>query len=130
MLSLGISPPPFKNEPKPYLRMSSTLISRISGWIICGTANNQLVEPVRDGRALKERGIVYAPDFVANAGGLIRLAGLYLGMTEAQIDAKVAGIERTTHEVLRDALSMPSTAEAAIAFAKRRIEKKAPVAAS
>ena len=98
--------------------------------IICGTANNQLVEPVRDGRALKERGIVYAPDFVANAGGLIRLAGLYLGMTEAQIDAKVAGIERTTHEVLRDALSMPSTAEAAIAFAKRRIEKKAPVAAS
>ena len=33
-------------------------------------------------------------------------------------------------EVLRDALSMPSTAEAAIAFAKRRIEKKAPVAAS
>ncbi len=98
--------------------------------IVCGTANNQLVEPVRDGRALKDRGIVYAPDFVANAGGLIRLAGLYLGMTEPQIDAKVAGIEQTTHEVLREALSMPSTAEAAIAFAKRRIEKKAPVAAS
>ncbi len=98
--------------------------------IICGTANNQLVEPVRDGRALKERGIAYAPDFIANAGGLIRLAGLYLGLTEQQIDEKVAGIEHTTHEVLREALSMPSTAEAAIAYAKRRIEKTpAPTAA-
>ncbi|MEY3023705.1 MAG: hypothetical protein RJA16_531, partial [Planctomycetota bacterium] len=87
--------------------------------IVCGTANNQLVDPVRDGRAL---------DFVANAGGLIRLAGLYLGMSEAEIDAKVAGIERTTHEVLKEALSAPSTAEAAIAYAKRRIEKKSPVA--
>jgi leucine dehydrogenase len=96
--------------------------------IICGTANNQLVDPVRDGRALKERGIVYAPDFVANAGGLIRLAGLYLGMTESQIDGKVAGIERTTHEVLKEALSAPSTAEAAIDYAKRRIERKSPVA--
>ncbi|MGA1517958.1 MAG: hypothetical protein ACO396_09335, partial [Phycisphaerales bacterium] len=67
-------------------------------------------------------------DFVANAGGLIRLAGLYLGMSEAEIDAKVAGIERTTHEVLKEALSAPSTAEAAIAYAKRRIEKKSPVA--
>ena len=90
--------------------------------IICGTANNQLVDPVRDGRALKDRGICYAPDFVANAGGLIRLAGLYLGMTEAQIDAKVAGIEQTTHEVLKEALAAPSTAEAAIGFAKRRID--------
>lgn len=98
--------------------------------IVCGTANNQLVDPVRDGRALKDRGIVYAPDFVANAGGLIRLAGLYLGLTEAQIDAKVAGIEQTTHEVLREGLAKPSTAEAAIEFAKRRIEKNAPVAAS
>ena len=97
--------------------------------IVCGTANNQLVDPVRDGRALKARGVCYAPDFVANAGGLIRLAGLHLGMTEARIDEKVAGIEQTTAEVLREADSAPSTAEAAIEFARRRIES-APTPAS
>lgn len=99
--------------------------------IICGTANNMLVDPVRDGRALQQRGIIYSPDFIANAGGLIRLAGLYLGMTESQIDAKVAGIERTTAEVLREAATRPSTAEAAIEYAKRRIQRpKAKVAAA
>jgi leucine dehydrogenase len=98
--------------------------------MICGTANNQLVDPVRDGRALQERGIIYSPDFVANAGGLIRLAGLYLGMDEATIDRKVAAIERTTLEVFRESANAPSTAEAAIAYAKRRIEKGRPVEAA
>ena len=88
--------------------------------IVCGTANNQLRNPGEDGEALAKRGIVYAPDFVANAGGLIRLAGLYLGMTEAEIDRKIVEIEHTTAEVLRQAGSGSSGA-AAIAFAKARI---------
>ncbi|KLU61810.1 leucine dehydrogenase [Peptococcaceae bacterium CEB3] len=40
---------------------------------ICGAANNQLKEP-RHGDLLKEKGILYAPDYVANAGGLIQVA--------------------------------------------------------
>ena len=41
--------------------------------IIAGAANNQLEDVERDGKALDERGILYAPDFVANAGGLINI---------------------------------------------------------
>jgi leucine dehydrogenase len=41
--------------------------------IVAGAANNQLEDEERDGRALHERGILYAPDFVGNAGGLINV---------------------------------------------------------
>ena len=88
--------------------------------IVCGTANNQLRVPNEDGEALAKRGILYSPDFVANAGGLIRLAGLYLGMTEGEIDHKIIEIETTTAEVLKQA-NGGSTGAAAIAFAKSKI---------
>lgn len=89
--------------------------------IVCGVTNNVLADPDRDGAILKSRGIAYAPDFVANGGGLIRLAGLYLGLSEAQINQKVADIEKTTAQILKDAESLPSTHAAAIAYANRRI---------
>ncbi|MFL6290648.1 MAG: Glu/Leu/Phe/Val dehydrogenase dimerization domain-containing protein [Thermoanaerobaculia bacterium] len=41
--------------------------------IVAGAANNQLADVERDGLALHERGILYAPDFVGNAGGLINV---------------------------------------------------------
>ncbi len=41
--------------------------------IVAGAANNQLDDERRDGQALHERGILYAPDFVVNAGGLINV---------------------------------------------------------
>ena len=88
--------------------------------IICGTANNQLRHPNEDGDALAKRGILYSPDFVANAGGLIRLAGLYLGMTEGEIDEKIVEIERTTAAVLKQS-NGGSTGAAAVAFAKAKI---------
>ena len=66
--------------------------------------------------------MVYAPDFIANAGGVIRLAGLYLGLTEAEVDAKVDEIERTTAAVLADTAKHASAYDAAVAFAKQRIE--------
>ncbi len=101
--------------------LDTNVIRRLKCQIVCGTANNMLVDPDEDGAALKGRGIVYAPDFVANAGGLIRLAGLYVGLTEKQIDQKVADIETTTSTVLRDGESMTSTHAAAVAYAKKRI---------
>jgi leucine dehydrogenase len=100
--------------------LDAKTIANLKCGIVCGTANNQLRNPAEDGEAIAKRGILYAPDFVANAGGLIRLAGLYLGMTEAEIDIKVAEIETTTGEVLREA-NGGSTGAAAIAYAKRRI---------
>ena len=48
-------------------------VQRLRCAIVCGSANNQLAH---DGLAedLAERGILYAPDFIANAGGLINVA--------------------------------------------------------
>ncbi|ADL08309.1 leucine dehydrogenase [Thermosediminibacter oceani DSM 16646] len=48
-------------------------ISRLKCRIVAGAANNQLLEP-RHGDALHEKGILYAPDYVINAGGLIQVA--------------------------------------------------------
>jgi len=108
-------------------------IERLQCQIVCGTANNQLLHPAEDGARLKERGILYGPDFVVNAGGLIRLAGLYLGMSEQEIDRKVDAIEHTTLAVLKEGAGATSTHDAAVAYAKRRIEagrkSKRPVTA-
>jgi leucine dehydrogenase len=41
--------------------------------IVAGAANNQLLDEQRDGQALFDRGILYAPDFVINAGGIINI---------------------------------------------------------
>lgn len=102
--------------------LTPAVIDALQCPIVCGTANNVLADPDEDGERLKRRGILYAPDFVANAGGLIRLAGLYLGLTEPQIDQKVADIEETTAAVFREGESMPSMHAAAVAYAQRRIE--------
>lgn len=48
-------------------------ISRLKAGIIAGCANNQLAEPRHD-QALVERGILYAPDYVINAGGIINIS--------------------------------------------------------
>ncbi|MFM7201417.1 MAG: Glu/Leu/Phe/Val family dehydrogenase [Myxococcota bacterium] len=48
-------------------------IPRLRAPIIAGAANNPLRDEQRDGRALHERGILYAPDYVINAGGLINV---------------------------------------------------------
>jgi leucine dehydrogenase len=102
--------------------LTPAVIASLRCQIVCGTANNVLADPDEDGALLKGRGILYAPDFVANAGGLIRLAGLYLGLTEQQIDRKVADIEETMAAVFREGESMPSMHAAAVAYARRRIE--------
>lgn len=102
--------------------LGAAQIEKLKAPMVCGTANNILADPVSDAQLLKDRGIVYAPDFISNAGGVIRLAGLYLGMTEAQVDDKVDEIEQTTLAILRDTANHASAYDAAVAFAKSRIE--------
>jgi leucine dehydrogenase len=97
-------------------------IANLKCSIVCGTANNQLAHPIDDGARVKTAGVLYGPDFVVNAGGLIHLAGLYIGLTQAQINQKIDHIEQTTTAVLKEANSLPSAYEAAVSFAKRRIE--------
>ena len=56
-----------------------------------------------------------------DAGGVIQLAGTYLGLTEAQIAAKIADIQTTTSQVLKSSESMSSTHAAAVELANERI---------
>ncbi len=54
--------------------ISTEVIPHIRAKAIAGAANNQLLRPEQDGQLLLERGILYAPDFVINAGGVINVA--------------------------------------------------------
>jgi len=53
-------------------------IGRLNTPIVAGGANNQLATP-QDGERLQARGILYAPDYVINAGGIINVSTEYLG---------------------------------------------------
>ena len=59
-------------------------ISRLNTPIVAGGANNQLATPA-DGERLHQRGILFAPDYVINAGGIISVCLEYLGETQASV---------------------------------------------
>jgi leucine dehydrogenase len=71
--------------------------------VIAGGANNQL-ETREDGARLAERGILYAPDYVINAGGIINVALEYLGQgDEAEVTARIERIPTRLIEVWDEA---------------------------
>ena len=68
--------------------------------VVCGGANNQLASPEM-GERLRERGIVYAPDYIVNAGGIINVASELSGSySENWVRTKVDAIPDTLTEVL------------------------------
>jgi valine dehydrogenase (NAD+) len=72
---------------------------------VCGAANNQLAHPGIE-KSLADRGVLYAPDYVANAGGLCQVAdeALHAGKGGFRFDrakAKAATIYDTTLQVFR-----------------------------
>ena len=91
--------------------------------IVAGSANNQL-EHDEHGEALQEMGILYAPDYIINAGGLINVADELRGYDRNRAMAKVEGIYRTLREVFLVARERGiSTAHAADAVAQARIDR-------
>jgi leucine dehydrogenase len=92
--------------------------------VVVGAANNQLEDETRDGAALKERGVLYVPDFVANAGGLINVAYELDGDYRRQnAIAHVEKIYYTCLEILKSARENGHTPyESALLFALKRIE--------
>ena len=62
--------------------------------IVCGGANNQLATVEIDD-ALAARGVLYAPDFVANAGGILNIAEEFVGYSRARALDAARGIEAT-----------------------------------
>ena len=101
--------------------INADIVRRLRCRIIAGAANNMLDDPEKDAIVLRNHDILYAPDLVANAGGLIHLAGLYLGLSEHEIARKIEKIEVTTTRIFEEAESLPSTYAAMVSYANRRI---------
>jgi leucine dehydrogenase len=101
--------------------IDGSIIPKLRCSIVCGAANNILGDPEEDAVALKTAGIVYAPDFVVNAGGLIHLAGMHLGMSDETLQTKNDEIFETTAQILRRGEEMVSTYAAAVYIAEQRI---------
>jgi leucine dehydrogenase len=53
--------------------INDNTLSRLKCQVICGAANNQLENEMKHGQEVRKKGIVYAPDYVANAGGIINV---------------------------------------------------------
>ena len=89
--------------------------------IVCGAANNQLLED-RHGDELVERGILYAPDYVANAGGVINVYSELAGWSRERSLRKADEIFHTVLNVFEIATQdgIP-TYKAADRLAERRI---------
>jgi leucine dehydrogenase len=90
--------------------------------IVCGCANNQLADESL-AESLAERGILYAPDFVVNAGGLIHVYREIRGYSEEHARELVVGIEENLEGILRTAEDRAITPlDAARTVAMERLE--------
>ncbi len=85
-------------------------IPQLRSSIVAGSANNQLAE-TRHGDMLHQRGILYAPDYLINAGGLIFVALNHARATAQQINTKIhsIGAELQTLFKQADALNTPTS---------------------
>ena len=63
-------------------------VSRLKAKVVCGAANNVLAT-AEDGDVLADRGVLYAPDYVVNAGGIINVCAEYLGWSQPEVETRV-----------------------------------------
>jgi leucine dehydrogenase len=109
--------------------LSARTIPELRCAAVVGSANNQLAVEA-DGQRLVDHGVVYAPDFVANAGGVINIAEEPRGYDRARAYERIRGIHDTVLRVLDLADELGVTpAEAADRLAEQRIAaaRQAPV---
>jgi leucine dehydrogenase len=104
--------------------LSEDTIPRLRCRAIAGAANNQLASP-EDGDRLRDAGILFAPDFVVNAGGVIHLAGREtLGWDETTLSERLEAIGDSLNEIFdRADREGVSPATAADRVARERIAR-------
>jgi len=99
-------------------------IPRLSASIVAGAANNQLADEWRDGETLKKMGILYAPDFLINAGGLINVYSEIAKYEREESIRRTEEIYNTTLQIFRTSeLESITTHAAALKIAKERINQ-------
>ncbi|MCL6218039.1 Glu/Leu/Phe/Val family dehydrogenase [Zunongwangia pacifica] len=100
-------------------------VNRLNCKVVAGAANNQLSDEVKHGQILRERGIVYAPDFLINAGGIINVYAELEKYSRKEIMSKTENIYNTTLQILETAAKEDMTTHfAALKIAKQRIEDR------
>lgn len=100
-------------------------INQLKASIIAGAANNQLADENRHARLLQEKGIVYAPDFLINAGGIINVYAELENYGRQEIIRKTENIYNTTLEILQNAeANGVTTHQAAFNVAQNRIDAR------
>ena len=101
--------------------ITDEVVDVLSAKIVCGAANNQLAHPGIE-KALEDRGILYAPDYCVNSGGLIQVADELEGFSFERAQQRATGIFDTTRRVFElAATDGVSPATAADRLAERRM---------
>jgi leucine dehydrogenase len=105
--------------------VNDATISQLKARIVAGAANNQLEEEKKHGRMLRDKGIVYAPDFLINAGGIINVYAELENYGKQEIIRKTENIYNTTLEILTNADAQGiTTYQAALDIAQARIDTR------
>ena len=105
--------------------INNNTIDKLNVKVVAGAANNQLADENAHGNRLRERGILYAPDFLINAGGIINVYAEVAKYDRAEIMRKTENIYDTTLEIFAKAKSDDcSTHDAALKIALERIAQR------
>ncbi len=100
-------------------------INKIKAKVIAGAANNQLANEQVHGKILMEKGILYAPDFLINAGGIINVYAEIVGYDTAEALRRTENIYNTTLEIFDFAKkNNMTTYQAALNMAQNRIDER------
>jgi valine dehydrogenase (NAD+) len=108
--------------------LDDATVAALTATVVCGAANNQLAHPGVE-KDLADRGILYAPDYVVNAGGVIQVADELHGFDFERAKAKAARIYDTTLAIFhRAAQDGVPPAVAADRLAEQRMADRTPAA--
>ncbi len=105
--------------------VNSDTISTLRCSVIAGAANNQLADENIHGHMLMDKGILFAPDFLINAGGVINCYREVHNLSEEETKAHIENIYQRTLDIFKKSKEEKiPTQEAAIILALERIEKQ------
>jgi leucine dehydrogenase len=104
--------------------LNDDTINRLKAEIIAGAANNQLADEEKHGKLLMEKGILYAPDYVINSGGLINVANELEGYRQDRAMKHAESIYEIVSKVIKlsQEAGMPTNI-ASQKLAESRLEK-------
>jgi len=103
--------------------LNDVTIPALHARVIAGAANNQLARD-EQGEMLRARGVLYAPDYAINGGGIIRVAAQIYDWSDAEVERRVLTIGDTLREIFRraDVEGLP-TNQVADRIAEERMAK-------